>query len=162
MMVTMRRFIAPGLVLTGVLVLGCNGNDDEDLPPPTIQISVTPSTIASGDMVTIDVQVQNFTLSDGHDHDHDHDNLEREPASGLQADGTPRGHGETWDGPREGHYHVYLNDFMTNPLAHAYEHQITLTIEAEPGEHELLARLHSLDHRIIMPEITDSTPLTVQ
>jgi hypothetical protein len=146
-------------IIASALVFGCSGNDEE-LPPPTIQVSVSPDTIASGDMVTVTVQVENFSLPTDQDHDHDH--LELEPSGALQAGASPAKHGDDYHGPREGHYHLYLNDLMSNPLVHAYEHEVSVVIEAEPGQHEIIARLHGLDHRIIEPQITDSTPITVQ
>lgn len=145
------------------LSVGCNGDDEDDLPPPTVQVSISPDTIASGDMITVDVEVEHFTLSDGQDHDHDHEDLQLDRTPGLRAGVAPQAHGDgAYHGPREGHYHVYLDDLESNPLVHTSEHRVTLAVEADPGQHEIIVRLHSLDHRIIEPQITDSTPLTVQ
>ena len=121
---------------------------------PTLSIELDKATIASGDEVTITVDVENFELQDpdGHDHDDHGDPGDTEFRAG-------------YDGACQGHYHVYLDE-LDNPmipiLAQDHRETTTVTVEAEPGEHEILVRLNDDHHKIIEPQVVDSASLTVQ
>lgn len=181
--------ISPVLALGSLtLCLGISACDDEAEPPPEVRIAATPMSVAAGDVVTVDVEVEHFELAepDGthgeHDHgDHDHDNLEKGGSFPVGSSLEPLAEGEheheedhdhdhgssasgDYDGPRIGHYHIYLDDLMTEPLVQGWQDSVEVTIPADTaaGSHMLMLRLHGLDHRIIEPQIVGSTMIEVE
>ena len=128
------------LVAGGLLLSACHDHPTE---PPTLDIRVEPTTVVSGDKVTISVTVTNIRLSD-------------EPGSHTHGSG----HGDS--DPSLGHVHVYLDTTDENPIAQMTVAETEVTIEADPGEHTLIGRLHGADHAIIKPEIRDNETITVQ
>jgi hypothetical protein len=148
---TMRRIAVITLFAVFPLALGAceDGHTHEQCEMPTVSVEADPTTIVSGEDVTLTVTVENFTLMDPEAHDHGDE----------RPDDTQFRHG--YDGACEGHYHVYLDDLMTNPLMMAWEEEVTVTVDADAGEHELFVRLNDPDHKIIQPEVVDSVAITV-
>lgn len=147
---------------------GCDTAEEEE-PAPTLRAEADVTEIASGDTVTLTFTIENFTLTGeaghddhDHDHDHDHDNLELDFDPPLVAGNDPFADGDHYDGPREGHVHVYLDDFMTNPIGTITTLTGEVVVEADPGPHVIMARLHGADHMIIEPQIIDEIDITVQ
>jgi len=147
---------------------GCtDGEEEQDHEPaPTLMVSADVTDIMSGDTITLTIDVEHFTLSGeaGDDHDHDHENLELDFDPPLAAPSDPfaadvENH---YEGPREGHVHVYLDDYMTNPLAMLTTSTGEVMVEADPGSHTLLCRLHGSDHKIIEPQIAVDIDIAVQ
>jgi hypothetical protein len=132
---------------------------------PTLRLSVSPETIAGGDMVTFEFTIENFTLAE---HGHDEEgHLALDADFELRSEVEPARDGDHGDeaqyaGPREGHVHVYVDDLMTNPILQTVELTPSVVLDAAPGQHEIIARLHGTDHRIIEPQITDSVTINVQ
>jgi hypothetical protein len=153
--------IASSLVLgalVSTLAFGCDSEEDPQ-PPPTLSVEATPTEISSGDSVTLKFTIENFTLSGEHDHAH----LEAafDPDLAARPDPLEAEDVAEYDGPREGHVHVYLDDFETNPIGMLTVTEAEVVVEAEPGTHTLLCRLHGSDHKIIEPQVIDSVELTV-
>ena len=134
-------FLAVAFATTALFgLIGC-GHDHE--PPEILNFTVTPSSMNAGDTITGDVETLNWTLT-SHDHEDEggHD------------------HGEG----NAGHYHVYLDDLMTNPLSmpDVNPFEIPMPVDATPGEHTLIIRLQNADHTILEPQVTFSATITVQ
>lgn len=148
----MRNWVAVSLLVMFPFALGAceDGHTHEQCDMPTISVEADPTTIASGDDVTLTVTVENFTLMDPEGHDHG----DERPDDTQFRDG--------YEGACEGHYHVYLDDLMTQPLLMAWEEEISVTVDADAGEHELFVRLNDGGHKIIQPEVVDSVMITVQ
>lgn len=143
------RWLSPlGLALALPFTACEEGHHDESCDMPTISVEGDPTTIASGDDVTLTISVENFTLIDPEDA-HMHGDIE-----GTEF--------RAYDGVCEGHYHVYLDDLMTDPILQAWDEEVTVTVDADPGDHELIVRLNGSDHKFIQPEIKDSVTITVQ
>jgi len=148
---------------------GCTDGEEDHEPTPTLMISADVTDIMSGDTITLTIDVEHFTLSGeadgGHDDGQDgHENLELDFDPPLVAPSDPfaadvENH---YEGPREGHVHVYLDDYMTNPLAMLTTSTGEVIVEADPGSHTLLCRLHGSDHKIIEPQITFDIDIAVQ
>lgn len=150
----MRRVLPlcllPALALA---VTGCPDADGhEQCDTPTISVEAEPTTIASGDDVTLTVTVDNFMLMDP-EGEHMHGDL-RPDDTQFRHDG--------YEGACEGHYHVYLDDLMTPPLLMAWDEVVDVTVDADVGEHELFVRLNDNGHKIIEPEIVDAVTITVE
>jgi hypothetical protein len=117
----------------------------EDEPPPTVALSIDPTTIMSGGTTRLRVTVENFELiEEGHAHDASTDE-----------------HTHEGDVPRQGHYHIYLDTTEENPLLMSAAAEADLMITAAPGEHKLIARLSDLEHRTITPEVRDEATITI-
>jgi hypothetical protein len=134
----MTRRLLFSCLLLAAFALAC---DDHDDGPPTLSASIDPSTVEQGSVTTLSVTVTNFILA-GH---------------GAAADD----HHDDDAAPDEGHYHVYLDTTEDNPILMGETPTSDLTIDAAPGDHELIVRLHDLQHVIIQPEVKVVLPLTV-
>jgi hypothetical protein len=129
-------------------VAACEEHED---CAPSVELSVGSPTVPQGGTVSLTVRVEDFTLV--------------EPAAGRGQDpGVDPGlrHGEGSSSACEGHYHVYVDDLMTNPVLQDWQPETTLVVEAEPGMHELIVRLNASDHKIVEPEVTDRVTITVE
>ncbi|MEX1362435.1 MAG: hypothetical protein AB1Z98_04870 [Nannocystaceae bacterium] len=173
------KLAAPLLsILLAMTAFGCD--EDEavaDMPAPVLRVEADVTEVMPGDTITLTIEVDNFTLSgEDHDHDHgdDHEHLERGFEPGLASPSGPAAaeeghedhdhdHGDdaAYDGPREGHVHVYLDDTMVDPLAMLTTATGEVVIDAEPGTHTLINRLHGADHKIIEPQIIEEIEITV-
>jgi len=120
---------------------GCVIGDECAGSPTITSFTATPTTVAAGEQVSTTLSVENFTI--GHD-EHGHD-----------------GHTH---GCTTGHAHIYLDDLMTNPLAMPMKASASVTIPAdtEPGKHELIARLHGSDHKILEPQVKKTVVIEVK
>ncbi len=118
---------------------GCDGHDCPEGAPEFVSATLNTDTVAAGGDIEITVVLANFELSSHDDHDH-----------GGSADCAG------------GHYHVYLDDLLTNPIAMPETAAATLTIpeETEAGPHTLIVRLHNRDHTIVEPQVI--TELSIQ
>ncbi len=146
--------LCAALLLT--TTLACSGDEEEGGPTPTIRAEADVTEIMSGDTVTLTFEIEHFTLSG--ESDHEHLELDFDPPLTAQAD--PFAAGE-YTGPSEGHVHVYLDDLEENPLAMITTVTGEVVVEADPGAHTLICRLHGSDHKIIEPQIIDEVDLTV-
>jgi len=147
---TNRLTIGAVALCAGLLTSACDDHGDEDIPPvPTIEISIDPTTVVSGETTTLSVTVTDFEL--------------RDPASVSSSPlSTPQHEGEgTAPSATAGHYHVYIDTLDENPLLMAWDAEVELTIDATEGEHEIFVRLNDDSHRILEPEVLDSTMITV-
>lgn len=140
------------LSLLTLALVGCGGGD------PTIAVTASPTTFASGGSTTLTVDVTDFELRappeahqaltvaqhDHGDHDHDHG----DSGETLSADG--------------GHYHVYLDSTDTNPILMAWEPNPTITVTSTPGPHRLIVRLNADDHRFLQPEVKAEVDITLE
>ncbi|MCA9650319.1 MAG: hypothetical protein KC501_10445 [Myxococcales bacterium] len=153
----MKR-LGPLLVtLLAASSIACTGDDDEGGPAPTLMMTADRSEIATGETITLTIEVENFELS-GEEHQH----LERGFDPPLAAEpGDPLAAEAEYTGPRVGHVHVYLDDLMVNPLAMITTSPGQVVVDAEPGAHTLIGRLHGTDHKIIEPQIIDEVEITV-
>ena len=159
-----NRQIALATLLASIAFVPACADDADDMGGhehdtctelPTITVSADPTTIASGDTVTVSVSVTNFELRDPEDHDHDE-------ADELVPRGTAPP--EDYEGPCGGHFHVYLDntDEGNNPLAMGYEGTVDVMVEGDAGVHTLIVRLNADDHSIIEPEIFDTVDIEIQ
>jgi hypothetical protein len=136
-------------VLASSLVAASCTADEPEPCSPTVMLSADPTTIASGDSVALTVTVTDFELEP--------------PAADEAPDGGVFRHdGEGEGAGCHGHYHVYLDDLMTNPLLQDHVETVSLPVTADPGTHELIVRLNDPEHKIIKPEVTDRVEITVQ
>ncbi|MEM7155824.1 MAG: hypothetical protein AAF799_23440 [Myxococcota bacterium] len=157
-------------VVLATSAFGCDTPEEEE-PAPTLMAEADVTELDSGDTVTLTFTIEHFTLTGeaggdhddhDHDHDHDHDNLELDFDPPLVAGNDPLADGDAYHGPREGHVHVYLDDFMSNPIGTITTSTGEVVVEADPGPHVIMARLHGADHRIIEPQIIDEIDITVR
>ena len=129
------------LCLTAVALSACEDHAEEDCAGAAAigTFTITPATVAAGGQVNAQLVVSNFLL--GH-----HD-------GGGHAHACPNGH-----------VHIYLDDLLTNPLAMPDEASSTVTIPAgtPAGEHQLIARLHGSDHKILKPEVSATAKIVVE
>lgn len=138
----MKKYIILTVALAATAMLGLVGCSEQD-PPEILDFTVTPDTMNAGDTIMGMVETANFTLAShddgGDDHHHDVDD-------------------------NSGHFHIYLDDLMTNPLSmpDVNPFEIPMPVDATPGEHTLIVRLQRLDHTIVEPQVTFSTTITVQ
>ncbi|MBM4356592.1 MAG: hypothetical protein FJ096_00625 [Deltaproteobacteria bacterium] len=112
---------------------------------PTLDLTVTPTTFALGEAAKATIATTNFELK-ADDHD------EGEDAHAHDVD------------PHEGHFHLYLDSLETEPLYQSYLPSLDVLItaaQAKPGEHVLIARLHTLDHKILEPQVKDTVTITL-
>ena len=130
------------------LVTGCHDHSEEVLPP-TLEISVDPTTVQRGGQVTLTVTVDNFTLRDP-------DSVESTPMASPQHEDTG-----TTTAATSGHYHVYIDSLEENPLRMAWETEIDILLDVDAGEHEVFVRLNDDTHRIVEPQVVDSVMVTV-
>lgn len=137
------------VVALAYLALACG-----ETPAPTVALSLTPSTIASGGTTRADVTVTDFELV-AEDTAHTHTLASAHEAGGEEHEGDH-------EIVRSGHYHLYLDSLETNPIAMATEPSVELTITASTGAHKVIARLHGIDHRIIEPQVTAEATLTIE
>lgn len=106
---------------------------------PSVELAVTPTTFALGEPAVAEVTTTNFTLASD---EHAHGDVPRD----------------------EGHFHLYLDSFETEPLYQGFQARLDILItkaQTSPGEHTLLVRLHTLDHKILEPQVTDSVVVTL-
>lgn len=165
-------------ILLAMTAFGCDEEETGEIEPaPVLRVEADVTEVMPGDTITLTIDVEHFTLSgegETHDHDHgdDHEHLERGFEPGLVSPDEPAaaeaGHGDhdhdadaVYEGPREGHVHVYLDDTMVNPLAMLTTSTGEVVIDAEPGPHTLINRLHGADHKIIEPQIIEEIEITV-
>jgi hypothetical protein len=139
------RLFTTSLLATCLLALGA-GCHSEDGPPPTLSISLDPTTITEGGTTTLTVSVTNFELVD--------------PGAGHAHDGDD--HHDEGGVAQQGHYHVYLDTTDENPLIMASTPSLVLAIDAAPGDHSIIVRLNDNEHKIIQPEVRASAELVVE
>lgn len=143
------------LLSTGVLV-ACGGGD------PTISISASPTTLASGQTTTLTVSVENFELRDPGSHQHGLTTAQTHDHGDDHGD--DHAHGDDAEDylPDAGHYHVYLDSTEVNPMMMAWRETVELTVTASAGPHRLIVRLNGDDHRFLRPEVKAHIDITVQ
>ncbi len=127
-------------------VSACGDGHDHDEcagDPMIMSFSADTTTMPAGADIQVTVMVHNFTLS-GHEEGTEHEHTEGACIAG--------------------HYHIYLDDLMTNPLAMPATMNATVNIPpgTAAGEHTLIARLHDLDHMIVQPQVMTELSITVQ
>lgn len=156
-MKTTRVTLSCFLVLSvGLVAPACDdGSEDTDGdaqcptdPPEITEFTLTPTTLAPGGEFMTHAAVHNFEFS-GHAGE----------TGGHEHEG-----GESGADCPSGHYHVYLDDFMTNPLAMPDTADATANLpdDISLGEHTIFARLHNSDHTILMPEVIAEVAITVE
>jgi len=133
----MRR--APLLLIIPLLTLAACAEEPEESCSPTVSITATPPTIASGDALVITVDARDFELMDPDSDD--------EPPAGTNCGG---------------HYNGYIDATEGSPLFQDIEEQITVTVEGDPGEHELIVQLQDHDDVFLVPDVRDTVALTIQ
>lgn len=143
--------------LLATSLAACDSDDPEDMPPPELRVTADTTEVAQGGTITLTIEVENFELT----HEGEHMHLELEDDLDLRSPDAPALAEETYDGPRIGHVHVYLDDVMTNPLAMITTETGEVVIDAEPGAHTLINRLHAADHTIIEPQIIHEIDINV-
>ena len=138
----MKRHTILTIALAATALLGFAGCSEELEPPEILNFTVTPDTMNAGDTITGDVETLNFELASHAGGD----------AGDVHHDGNA------------GHFHVYLDDLMTNPLVMPDENpfEIPMPVDATPGQHSLIVRLQNLDHTILEPQVTFTATITVQ
>jgi hypothetical protein len=133
--------------LSALALTACGGGD------PTIAVTASKTTLASGDTVTLTVTTTNFELR-------------APPAQALRvADGDHEHSGTTGDALTAdgGHYHVYLDSTDVNPLKMAWIPTVDITVTTSvAGDHELIVRLNADDHRYLVPEVKAHVDITVE
>lgn len=145
-----RTAIVFAAIFTSSATLACDAEHEEhghECPADAPEISafvVAPTTVAAGAEFTVMASIENFELA-GHDEGETGDHEGEDECAG-------------------GHYHVYLDDFMTNPLAMPETAEATILMPegTELGEHILYARLHNRDHTILTPEVVAEAMITVE
>ncbi len=135
----------PSALLALALALAACGSD----PAPTISVTATPTSLKSGEAVTLNIAVTDFELVDD----------AGRSTSGLRA--AHEGHEDTSETARRGHYHVYLDTTEENPLYMGHIAAPRVTVTASVGPHVLIVRLQDEAHRIITPEIKATAAITV-
>ena len=138
------------LVLTGC-ESQCEWEGEGD--PEIASFTSSADTVLPGGELDLEVIAVFFELRGG---SHSHDDEEGEEGGHEHDDGP---------GPCPGgHYHDYLDDLMTNPLAMPTTSEVTVTIpeDTEPGEHTLLARLHDDEHLIVEPQVIAELVIEVE
>lgn len=134
------------LAALAVAATACGGED-----APTVMVSSSKTTLASGDSTTLTVTVTNFELRDPSAH------ALTVADTGHEHEAT--GETVTSDG---GHYHVYLDSTDENPLKMAWTPTVDVTVTASVGVHQLIVRLNADDHRFLVPEVEDHVDITVE
>ncbi len=145
-LVTMLRYI---LSFAAVASLVACGSAD-----PTVSVTASPSTISSGDVVTLTVDVTDFELrkpGGGHNH---------QELRAAEDEGHEH-HGGT-NSADGGHFHVYLNTLDTNPLLMGWSKTTTVAVTGPAGPHVLIVRLNSDDHAFLVPQIKAEANITIQ
>lgn len=150
------------LLTTSLLgpVAGCD-SDPAECPgaPELLAFELSATTVAPGDTLTATFEVDNFVFSMEGDHGH----LSRAPGQPLVFRSGDHDEDDL-SACTVGHVHIYIDDLMTNPLAQQThpEGDFVIPADATAGEHRLIARLHSADHKIIEPQVILEQPITVQ
>ncbi len=140
-------------------VVGCATEEvAEVVPPEIVSFHLEPAVGVAGDSVVATVEVDHFEFSGG-EHVHDDD-------GGSEPSGDEHEHEHEHDGDEAvlvGHVHLYLDDLMTNPLAMQTESVGTFEIplDADLGQHVIMARLHDSSHLIIEPQVIAEHDLEV-
>jgi len=114
----------------------------DDSQPPTIDsFTSNMDSVMRGASLELTLEASFFELrgDEGHDHEDDH------------GDDHNHSHGDT-DACPGGHWHLYLDDLMTNPLAQPVVETASVVIPEDTavGPHTLIARLHNEDHTILV------------
>jgi hypothetical protein len=147
----MRRALLSVTVVGGFVCFGGCAEPQEECGTPTLEVSGAPTTIVSGDEITVSVTTTNFELRDPEGHTHEDHGDPGEDDLEFRSGGGSCG----------GHYHVYLDSFEVNPLLMAWEEEQAVTVEGDNGDHEIMVRLNGDDHKILDPDITDSFPIEI-
>lgn len=129
------------------LLVACGAAD------PTVSVTASPSTISSGDVVTLTVDVTDFEL--------------RKPAATHHqelraADDEGHAHNGETNSADGGHFHVYLNTLDTNPLLMGWSKTTTVAVTGPAGPHVLIVRLNSDDHAFLVPQVKAEANITIQ
>ncbi len=142
------------LLALGTAASACSSKSNDNAPaaaPPTLTMTVTPTTIAQNGMFHVKIATTNFTIKDiGAD------------AEKAIENGTAKAD------PTVGHYHIYLDSTDQTPIDEDgadVEKDETMPCALDnpvnPGAHKLIARLHYSTHKIVLPEVTSTVPVTV-
>lgn len=147
-------------IATLALVLGACGSPDPELQ----SVTVTPSTVAAGEDLTLAIALEHFDLR----------NPDDAGSHGLRAADGEHGDDEaSGDYPSEGHFHVYQDTVETNPLmincpehckhpGFAKEVRARIPEDTAAGEHTIIVRLNDNGHRTLTPHIMATATFTVQ
>ena len=104
---------------------------------PSVELSVTPDTMAAGDTVAATITVQNFVLE--------------EPVGQPNEDG-------------HGHFHIYLDDATgIDYLLAGQDPEVNVEIPSDtaPGAHTLRVSLGKNNHAPLSPAVEDIVDITV-
>jgi hypothetical protein len=118
---------------------------DDSQPPSIDSFTSNMDSVMRGASVELTLETSFFELrgDEGHDHEDDHGD--------DHGDDHNHSHGST-DGCPGGHWHLYLDDLMTNPIAESVVETASIVIPEDTplGPHTLIARLHNEDHTILI------------
>lgn len=136
---------------SAALLFACSEDETSSTPAPTLAIKVNPTSIAQNGSFHVSLTVTNYTV--------------REPTAEEEAAVEA---GTFPSDSSVGHYHLYVDSTDMSPLdadgAELEKDEVlpcALESAIEPGEHKLIARLHGLDHKILLPEVTATAAITV-
>ena len=139
------------LAASAAVLFACSKEETSSTPAPTLAMKVNPTTIVQNGSFHVSLTATNFTIKEP--------TAEEEAA--IEAGTFPID-------SSVGHYHLHVDSTETTPLdmdgAELEKDAVlpcALDSAIEPGEHTLIARLHTLDHKILLPEVTASAAITV-
>jgi len=109
----------------------------EESETPTIDsFTLSSDQVIRGEIIDLNLEVSFFELRGPEGHSHE--------------DGSSHEHESTAACPG-GHWHLYLDDLFTNPVAQSINEAVAFEIPADTalGNHTFIARLHNENHSIL-------------
>lgn len=133
------RTVLATLLLTSIPLLAACEEEPAEKCEPVLTVVATPPLISSGDMMMAQVDARDFTL--------------------VAPDEDPE---EEFDENCVGHYRVYLGSTDSSPILESDIEETTFAVEGDPGDYDLIFRLHGPDGVPIIPEVRDTIEITIQ